>query len=334
METSYKIEEVLIDSEFKRIAIVNCNGKRYIQKQFFQHDNKRVYQILCRNDNPYFPKVYKVQDIDQGFEVIEAFIVGRVLYDLLPMDNEDTIVEYALQIVDALSWLHEKGIVHRDLKPENIMVIDHHIKIIDFDIAKKVVKDTRRDTHVLGSVGYAAPEQYGFSSSDDKTDIFAFGNVLNEMKCGYVASEHLCEGKLRSVVLRCTKIDPDRRYGDIKTLKRELLRIKQHKSRYRLPGFRSNQIGHKIIASIGYLFIVVFSLTVITGDGEDMLSNINVKIFSFYFFGTIIVVATNYLDIQQYNPFPKHRKVGSFLMWFTIFVLGILIIQYIFSFIS
>lgn len=86
--------------------------------------------------------------------------------------------------------MHKYSITHRDITPSNIIIgFDGVVKIIDFGISRLHKENAKHDTQVLGTEGYAAPEQFGFKQSDCKTDIYALGVLLNYMLTGHIPSE-------------------------------------------------------------------------------------------------------------------------------------------------
>ena len=87
--------------------------------------------------------------------------------------------------------------------------------LIDFDASRIQKADRRADTTVLGTTGYAAPEQYGMSQTDARTDIYALGVVINVMLTGEHPSRQLAKGHMGRVVRCCTMMSPDQRYRDI-----------------------------------------------------------------------------------------------------------------------
>ncbi len=116
------------------------------------------------------------------------------------------------QLCLALTVLHQNGIVHRDVKPENVMVSDEgRVVLIDFSISRKVIPGGS-DTQILGTVGYAAPEQLGLSQSDGRTDIYAMGVLYNVMLTGKHPSVELARGKAGRIIRKCTAVNPDDRY--------------------------------------------------------------------------------------------------------------------------
>ena len=89
---------------------------------------------------------------------------------------------------------------------------DGTVKLFDLDASRQVVSGVRKDTEVLGTIGYAPPEQFGLSQSDARSDIYAIGVLLNVMLTGEHPSCKLAKGKAGRIVKKCTMIDPDSRY--------------------------------------------------------------------------------------------------------------------------
>lgn len=118
-----------------------------------------------------------------------------------------------IKLFSALMVLHEHDIVHRDIKPENIMIDAHgNVKLIDFDIARIFTQDKCGDTTVKGSKDYAPPEQFGFSQTDRRADIYSLGVTLNELAVGELPEYKMCTGKLGIIIRHCIEFDPKRRY--------------------------------------------------------------------------------------------------------------------------
>ena len=118
-----------------------------------------------------------------------------------------------IELCDALDALHSAKIVHRDIKPSNIIITkDEHIKLIDFDASRieKVVKD--RDTQILGTEGFAPPEQFGFSQTDSRSDIYSFGVTMN-----LLLGEN--SAPFNKIIKKCKALDPDDRYDSISAVK-------------------------------------------------------------------------------------------------------------------
>ena len=87
--------------------------------------------------------------------------------------------------------------------------------LIDFDAARLHKPELENDTQILGTTGFAAPEQYGLSQSDLRADIYAVGILINVMLTGEHPSRHLVEGRMGRIVDRCTHVNPQRRYRNV-----------------------------------------------------------------------------------------------------------------------
>ena len=156
---------------------------------------KREQQIGQELDHPGIVKTFNSEERSRLYMVIE-WVDGRLLRTVLNEDGLEGVrrlpmeraVNLALEICDALDYMHKHGVVHRDLKPENVMVSsDDHIKLIDFGIAMR--EDARRLTYVgpspmLGTPDYISPEQVKGQRGDQRSDIYALGAMFYEMLTG------------------------------------------------------------------------------------------------------------------------------------------------------
>ena len=146
------------------VRLVRCRetGKRMILRQY--RGDCSVYRRLMEVDCPHLPRIYRVDEQDGMVTVLEEYIWGDSLEDLLqgcPMTPEEA-AKIAAQLCAALEVLHGFGAVHRDIKPTNIILREDHAVLIDFNAARIHKEEQSTDTRVMGTTGYAAPEQYGF----------------------------------------------------------------------------------------------------------------------------------------------------------------------------
>lgn len=191
---------------------------RDTETQFFLRQfagDSYAYRKLLRGNSPHLPKIYKVLDADKQVLVLEEYISGETLSDVLKR-KRFTVREarvLLLQLCRGVKALHSMGIVHRDIKPDNVIIRPDRVVLVDFDAARLYEPGTVVDTQVLGTVGYAAPEQFGITQSDRRADIYAMGVLLNVMITGHHPSAgQLAAGPMRKVIRRCTMINPDDRY--------------------------------------------------------------------------------------------------------------------------
>lgn len=151
---------------------------------------QREAEIGQKLDHPGVMKVYG-DERRSGLYMVMEWLDGTLLRHLLRERKQfppERAVKMAVEILDALDYIHHNGVVHRDMKPENIMVDkDDHIKLIDFGIAGK--EGSRRLTfaklsQVMGTPDYISPEQVKGKRGDGRSDIYAAGVMLYEMLSG------------------------------------------------------------------------------------------------------------------------------------------------------
>lgn len=217
---------VLKKTEFGSVALYahNKSGKELI-KIVSRNRNDDVFRRLRGKKSRHLPCIYEVCSTDDDLLVLEEYIPGKNLSDILedgPLDRK-TACAYAEQLCDALSLLHKNGIIHRDIKPSNIIVKpDNTVVLIDLSIARCMTNAQDKDTQTLGTVGYAAPEQFGISQTGRATDIYAMGVLLNMMLTGVHPAVDLPHGLIRKVVEKSISTQMAKRYQSAQKLKRDI----------------------------------------------------------------------------------------------------------------
>ena len=199
-----------------------ASGHFFLLRQFA--GNPKVYQKLLEVSCPNLPTVYEVVVGPENNLVLEEFIQGDTLDFLLreALFTPEETRQIVRQLCQGLWVLHSLGAVHRDVKPENVILRGSDAVLIDFDAARLHKAENTTDTQVLGTVGFAAPEQYGLSQSDPRADIYSIGILINVMLTGEHPSAKQAEGALGRVVERCTHVNPDKRYKNVLRLMEEL----------------------------------------------------------------------------------------------------------------
>lgn len=217
IEQEYDTFRQLKESDRGRVTVVRHrqSGTRYVFRQY--RGDSEVYRRLLTVTCPNLPQIYEVGEQDGNTAVLEEYIQGDTLAYLLgegPLRPAEAR-QVARQLCAALWTLHSMGAVHRDVKPENVILRGGEAVLIDFDAARIYKQEHENDTRILGTTGYAAPEQYGISQSDGRADIFAMGVLLNIMVTGRHPSRELAPGRMGRIVQKCTMTNPKKRYQSV-----------------------------------------------------------------------------------------------------------------------
>lgn len=187
--------------------------------------------ILKKLNHPNLPSIIDVIDTDESFIIIMDYIQGNSLnkaLDEFGAQPQENVIEWAKQLCDVLGYLHTRqpAIIYRDMKPANIMLKpDGNVTLIDFGTAREFKEKNLADTTCLGTVGYAAPEQFGgMGQTDARTDIYCLGATLYHLVTGMNPCEPPYEIKpireinpalssgLERIIQKCTQRDPNDRY--------------------------------------------------------------------------------------------------------------------------
>ena len=282
--------------------------------------NREVFSRLMREPVPGVPRVYGVYESDGVLTVIEQFINGRTLRNILDEQGKLTRSEalhVAKQTALILCRLHslEPPVIHRDVKPSNIMITGKGtVALIDYDAAKYYNAEAESDTECIGTNGYAAPEQYGFKAVSPETDIYALGVVLSEMLTGDRKKKYDEDDAIASVIKKCTKMDSGDRFPSAAALLKALnaaggppvslkdgSRDRQERSaasRFRPIGFRSLTPWKMLLAALCYGALIAYCVSIRPEDGyrgEMLLFRI------LMFVGSMLTVlfASNYGGIHE-----------------------------------
>lgn len=165
------------------------------------------------------PPVYGCRELDSKGFLFRRYIEGKSLREHI--DNSGCFsakrtAEIGSEVCKILSRLHsaEPPVIHRDIKTDNIVLTPNgEVYIIDFDIAREYDEAVERDTTVLGTPITAPPEQFGYTQTDERSDIYAVGVMLNEMLTGSVKVDTTVLPRgLSKIIARCTEFSPEKRY--------------------------------------------------------------------------------------------------------------------------
>ncbi len=173
-----------------------------------------AYEILCGVRCENLPEIYDAVNLADGQIVLEEYIDGLTVAQVMETGRYHYrgAKKVLTGLCSALTVLHERGIIHRDVKPENVMIDKSgRVVLIDFNASRQESLGGK-DTVVMGTVGYASPEQLGISQSDARTDLYAAGVLLNVMLTGKHPTETFAPGRAGRIVRKCTALNPDDRY--------------------------------------------------------------------------------------------------------------------------
>lgn len=217
IETDYETVKTIKHSERGSVSLLQNkqNGTRFIFRHY--RGNGEVYRKLVGISCPNLPQIMETAERDGMVAVLEEYIQGDSLAYLLEgaLFSHAEAQKITMQLCNALWVLHKLGAVHRDIKPENVIIRGSEAILIDFDASRIFKSDTNQDTQILGTTGYAAPEQYGITQTDERADIYSLGVLLNIMLTGKHPSKELASGRLGRIVQKCTMVNPGKRYKSV-----------------------------------------------------------------------------------------------------------------------
>ncbi len=269
---------------FVYLAMDNRLNKQWAVKEIRKKGNSKSDEIIInsllaeadlmkRLDHPALPRIVDIVSNDMTIYIIMDYIEGRSLDVIMKeygASPERLVISWAKQLAQALKYLHSQKppIIYRDMKPSNIMLKpDGIVKIIDFGIAREYREKALSDTTVLGTKGYAPPEQYS-GRTDKRSDIFSLGMTMYSLITGrdpikgdiYTPvrqiNKSLSEG-IELIIDKCVQPAVKDRYQSCEELLRDLehpeLLTSSHKRqvRRRIRSFRFSVAFMVLFASIG-----------------------------------------------------------------------------------
>lgn len=287
-----KINDV-IDGRYKIISLAGKGGTSIVYKAIninlgmelaikeISKSNKEKFDLLVEPNllkklqHPSLPRIIDILETKDTFYIIEDFIDGTSLENLIGQVDKFTekkVLKWGTELAEVLLYLHTQEpnpIIYRDMKPGNIMLNKNgQIKLVDFGIAREFKKEVTTDTVIIGTRGYAAPEQYGTHQTDERTDIYSLGVTMYhlvtgrgpndppfEIKSVRTIDQKLSEG-IEHIIAKCTKQDPNERYQNINDLIYDFKNIEKLSSKYKKAKRAIRIRGISIIA----IFIFFVSL--------------------------------------------------------------------------
>lgn len=303
-----KTLKIIKQDNDKTISLVEheTTHTKYIQKDLNYYD-KILYQTLQKIKNPYLPKIFVVQENDNQLTLLEEYIEGNTL-DQQILSKED-VRNIMHQLCECLNTLHKLNppIIHRDIKPENIIYHNNKVTLLDFGIARFLDSRKSKDTLILGSVGYAAPEQFGFQQSNPQTDIYALGKLMNYLLNGSLEYQNNIPFDLKQIILKATQLDYKNRYKSVKEMD---LAIQQ--KQVIIPAINNDTFKSKMISLAWIAFMFMVTVDMQPGDPIKNSTINKISYFTFMYFGLFLY--------YNKNLFHKHfKKIPWFILYFIIY---------------
>lgn len=212
--STYSLVSVLSEkNDCKVLRLRNkVTSRDLVLRSFPRHVD--ACELLCGIRCENLPEIYDALDVADGQIVLEEYIDGITVAQVMQTGRYHRLgaKKVMFGVCNALTVLHQRGIIHRDVKPENVMIDKSgRVVLIDLNVSRKESR-AGKDTVVMGTVGYASPEQLGLSQTDARTDIYAAGVLFNVMLTGKHPTEAFAKGRAGRIVRKCTALNPDDRY--------------------------------------------------------------------------------------------------------------------------
>lgn len=258
MASIHLCEDIDVEDEEYGTVIVKmfnkpCVGDEDLQKQIFNREVEALDKLNHKNI---------VRMLDRGYDksfkaffIVLEYIKGQNFKELFEEICKYTYsqkIDLMMQVIEGIEYLHKKKIVHRDLKPSNLMLSKEGIvKVIDFGISR--LKDTFYGDYTLATFAtknYSSPEQMNQKNITYQSDIYSLGLIFYEIFVGenIINRETMDVERLplriRDILIKMTKNNPDLRYGTITELKRDIERERSMlvKEKYINLGFTNTVI--------------------------------------------------------------------------------------------
>lgn len=363
------LDQRLAISYYKPIAAINephhvylvqhQETKKIAIKKVLDVYNLAVYAELYRNPIAGTPRIINYYEEAGQLTVIEEYISGTSLQDKISHADiaPSDMLQYMLDLCAILEQLHQHNpaIIHRDVKPSNVIITSYNRAVLlDFNAAKYHTAAKDSDTILLGTQGYAAPEQYGFGQSSPQTDIYSIGILLKEM----AEALHCQNPYIDAVTAKCTQMNPAERYQSIGELRQALLAnggifpythagqvstgdlsgLSSKRSnaqtqndpdtfakhmQFAPPGFRSKTPWKMAVALLTYIFLAWFCLSMKVNNTFGAALWVE-RVFALIMMLFIVASIFDYLNVRRLMPLCQHEKKATRI--FGVVVLDILVV--------
>jgi len=311
LQLSYYKTIATLNEEHKIYIVQNTNDGHIYVKKILDVYNYNVYKHLHSHHINGTPYIYEMYQEENTLTIIEEYISGRTLEELLAQKHTfsaNEIKNIVWQLCNILNQLHscKPTIIHRDIKPSNIILTDEgRVVLLDLNAAKHFSSGRNEDTTLLGTKGYAAPEQYGFGMSNPQTDIYALGMVVNTLLYGEFSPIPYANSEFTPIVTKCLKLQSEERYKSVNEIKKQLdfspidsSKLAYDKMMFLPPGFRHLKPINMIVASMVYIITFWLCLSLEVKDSTPVTLLIQ-RVFCLIGFLGVELISSNYLGVQK-----------------------------------
>lgn len=226
IDDAYEVQRVLSSSPGGRTEVVTIDGLGpYLRKKIpLSLVDRQVWAALAECESPRLPHVVATYETPDEFVVVCDFVPADTISEVVAAEKRLPVFEAVrttLEVCEALEDLHRHGIVHCDISPRNVLLAADGAHLIDLGIARPRGTEPSSEGPVLGTHGFAAPEQYGFAPVDERSDVYAAARLLGFMLTGLEPGDAyraalLDEGAvptwLRAAIEKGSAFEPSARY--------------------------------------------------------------------------------------------------------------------------
>lgn len=348
IEEQYKELDNLNNKENPAVLTRNTSTGELFVRKIMPISFAPVIEQLKGLSSNYLPKIDVMIPNGNQLIVYEEYINGKNLADLMKTTatfDADEVTRLMLMLSDALTELHANAIIHRDIKPSNIMISnDGVLKLIDFDASRVFEVGKNQDTVNLGTIGYAAPEQYGYSQTDARSDIYSIGVLMLELLLGKNTMPDKEQAtSLEKIAMQAAAFDPEQRYQSIQDFRTAVKNdslgpsfvselsdfissddfdtesdwenvASDYENDFipwykHIPGFRTGKPWKMVVAVLGYIFMAVGLFSPPAADSK-MTHTVNF-FNNFLLIVPAFVIFTNLCGIWSKLPLLKSSSRGT-----------------------
>lgn len=243
-------------AEYKMISCYQHTEKKQTYLIERKADNKKMVLKCARDEYLSFLQEEAVFLRDRNFSFLPCYlfyyeeegigfffreyIEGSTIWEIVERKGpfaQRKALDILKKLASMLKMLHAENppIIHRDLKPQNIVLTTKgECYLIDMGTARQFREDKQQDTIVVGTRSIAAPEQFGYSQTDERTDVYAFGILMNYMLTGSMVfiSDNTISKKMSRIISKCTEFNPIQRYQNMSEVETHLNKLSQNHGKH------------------------------------------------------------------------------------------------------